>query len=299
VLALLGLLLAALAGAAVVGSRFLDQPRVDLPVVSRFALPAPVVEVVAGDGALSAATTSDPPLQGSPPAAPHRIDPDSGTVRTVLEDLPDGPISFTAIGGSIWASDSPGSRAIRWDAETGDLLQIVPLGEMPLEPLAANGWVWFQNFADGTIIRIDPATGTPTTISTGWVQGPRALAAGGGLVWAVSPGADWAIGIDPATATITTEIRNLSFLQSCGIGFALERVWVFQCEDARAERFDSSTGESVGLFEPPNASALGGVFEHNGRAWVHVHSGVQDVSIAAVDPDSLAVIAAFSEMTFI
>jgi hypothetical protein len=292
-LALLGLLLVALVGAAVVGSRLLEQPRVDLPVQSRMALPAPVVQVVAGDDAVWVATTTDPPLQALWPEAIHRVDLATGAVETVVDDLPDGIVTFAVFEGSIWGSYGDGGQAIRWDAKTGERLETIPLGAGPLEPLAAYGWVWYQNFDDGTVTRIDPATGTPTTISTGWVQGPRALAAGGGLVWAVSPSADWAIGIDPSTATIATQIRNLSFLQSCGIGFALERVWVFQCEDARAELFDSSTGESVGLFEPPNASGLGGVFEHDGRAWVHVHSGAQDVSIVAVDPTSLDVIAAY------
>ncbi|MBA3737952.1 MAG: hypothetical protein H0W97_05250, partial [Actinobacteria bacterium] len=72
------------------------------------------------------------------------------------------------------------------------------VGNGPTAVLAAFGSIWLANHLDGTVSRLEPATGrVEATIPVG--QGPNALGAANGSVWVANEFDDAITAIDPST----------------------------------------------------------------------------------------------------
>jgi hypothetical protein len=262
-LLLVGLVLAVVAAAAFVGSQ---RPAENLGLVPSArpspaspsapaatpltddvtALPFSVIEIIPGDTAMWVSVGGEDTTEFA--RSIHRVDPATGEATLVVTDMPGrgSHHPFVEAAASLWAVDA--NRMLRFDAATGELLGEIPLGEFPTEPGVGFGSVWSENYRDGTLTRIDAATGeiiATIEIAQFAGEGPRSIAAGSSLFWAITPRTDVLVGIDPATNAVAQEIALATGLH-CGVGVAAGRVWVDACEnDYPIQVFDEATGAAI------------------------------------------------------
>jgi len=311
VLALLLLTLALIAGAAFVGSQQSKpipvvvppaaSPAATTPAASigRSATPAPstfsdasielpyaVTEIIVGDDAMWVSTGGESSNELG--VSIYRVDPSTMDATLVVPEIPvttpSNHRSFVESEGSLWVVEDETARMMRLDGATGALLKDFKVGNRPLEPIAGLGAVWSENFADGTVTRVDPATGdVVATIVIPQFNGggPRDLAIGASLLWAVDPGVSTMVGIDPATNTVAKEV-GLSGTLLCGVHVAAGRVFAESCESGAipTEVIDDATGVSQGTYEGTIAIADDGTF-----VWTADYA--ETTTIKALDPQTL------------
>jgi len=274
------LLIAIAAAAVYVGSNVLRRDAiVPPPGPVTLTMPGEIWGVVAGDDGALWVSTCDPACGN--PTAVHRVEAATHELRTIVSDLPlIGPVPVTVLGGSVWGSTPEG--AVRFDATTGQRLATIPVGASPLEPIAAFGSVWFPNFGDHSVTRIDPRTGTPTdVVIDGWTGGPRGLWAGRERVWAVSVSDREIASIDPVTDDVTL-LGSIPF-QACSIAESGGRVWVFRCGNGSVQAVDPVTGAAVGEYVTDQKVAA--LLDISGQPWmVSVAVDLAPVTLVRVDP---------------
>lgn len=264
ILVALGLLVALLVGAAVVGSRLLLQSA-PAPTISRVPFTEPIFQVIQGDDGTTWASTGDGDAVSFQLTGIHRMNPDGVTSTPVVTDLPPGHTSFVVLDGVIWASNDESSSWLTFDAESGKPLGRGPLGDAdlrPLEPLVAYGAVWQHLFGADGVVRTDPRTGDAVRIQT--APQPRNLAAGAGRVWVVHLDAP-VMGIDPATNQVVAQLQPTS--TSCGVSVAGGRVWVYSCSGSVAADVFEPDGTRVGQYVADDAVPLY-TFDYDGDVWV-------------------------------
>ena len=101
------------------------------------------------------------------------------------------PTALTVSHGSVWAASVAFTpwRLVLWriDAQALRVTQTVPLGEpdsflAQVDVAAGAGAIWATNYAEGTLVRVDPATGEVVAkIKVG--ARPQAVTVGAGRVW--------------------------------------------------------------------------------------------------------------------
>jgi len=300
--------LALVAGAAYIGSRGpTNDPLIAVPSASASptaslagspaATPAPsaladaaielpynVIEVIVGDDTMWLSIAGEDTNELA--RAIYRVDLATNEATLVVGDTEAGSsnhVSFVQTRGSIWAVEDEASRMRQFDATSGQLLNVTTVGSRPLEPLAAFDSVWSENFGDGTVTRFDASTGdviTTILIPQFLGYGPRAIAAGASLVWAIDPSTDVMVGIDPATNAVAREIP-LQRTAHCGVAVAAGRVWTESCDPDPIQAFDEASGAPLGTIDaqlPPVAD--------RGVVWMPTR-GEASTTIAAYDPTTL------------
>ena len=139
------------------------------------------------------------------PRAIYRVDPSSSEASLVVGEIgadKTSPVSFVEAQGSLWAVDNKSAEMLRFDGPTGEREGEIPLGDFPIEPLAGFGAVWSENYDDGTVTLIDPATGDVVTtilIPQFTGGGPRDLPPPVRRSCGPSNPGNTMVGIDPAT----------------------------------------------------------------------------------------------------
>jgi streptogramin lyase len=161
---------------------------------------APVVDLVAGAGAVWAVTSA---------AGLLRIDP--GTARLTAPNS--GPVSAVAVGaGGVWAVCCQGrgrrGRVTRLDPASGRVITTAGLPGRPLAVGAGPGGVWVRG-AEGGLWRVDPASGRQAgAIRLPTIPGGAELAGkvvvAGQRVWVSDPGVATVRRIDPRRRTQVT-----------------------------------------------------------------------------------------------
>jgi virginiamycin B lyase len=118
-----------------------------------------------------------------------RIDPATNRVAATIPVGP-APGAMTVAGGVVWVA-LPERGLGRIDPASNQS-STVPMDRCCEGELAAgDGALWVANHRDGTLVRVDPATGSvaariPLSRATG--QGPHQVAVGDGAVWVTSAG---------------------------------------------------------------------------------------------------------------
>jgi streptogramin lyase len=249
-------------------------------------LPYPVIERIVGDDAMWVSTGGERTREQA--ESIYRVDPSTMEATLVVDEIPVQKASnhrgFVEGGGSLWVGEDEVSRFMRFDNSTGEYLEEIPVGTRPLEPIAGLGGVWSENYEDGTVTRIDPATGdvvATIVIPQFDGNGPRDLAIGSSLLWAVDPFVSTMVGIDPATNDVAKEVA-LSGTTLCGVNVVGGRVYAESCDVATVptEVIDDATGVSQGTYEGNIAIADDGTF-----AWTADYA--ETTSIKALDPRTL------------
>jgi len=99
-----------------------------------------------------------------------------------------------------------------------------PLGKQPGFLAAGEGGVWVQEQGDGTVARIDPATGEVSgRVKVGEVLKYGDIDTGGGKVWLRSTEDQTFVVIDPKTLAIRARVGPLA--GSGGLRYAPMGVW--------------------------------------------------------------------------
>lgn len=249
----------------------------------------PVLEVIAGDDAMWVSVSGEDTQLF--PRSIHRIDPGAMTSSLVVDAIAidaGSPTSMVHANDSIWAVVNGKNQMVRFDATSGRVTGTIPLGEFPIEPGVGFGAVWSEDYRDGTVTKIDATTGrVAATIEIAEFkgEGPRSIAAGEKLLWAVTPRQDVLVGIDPVRNRVVKKIALEANLH-CGVAAVAGRVWVASCDPNPLQVFDESTGE------PLSASLTGGLpsFARGGYVWVPSF-GERSTSFVPVDQTTLTVAA--------
>jgi hypothetical protein len=147
-------------------------------------------------------------------------------IGLVATGVPAGPVGTTiapTIDGAASATAIPDhATVLRVDAETGEVLAVLPTGPDPLLLRIASGHVWTMNFGDGTLTHVDPSTDTASTLDVGEAV---AIDSDGEDIWVARDGnvlarLDGASGEEEAALTVGAEplfaLRDAGFLAIAG-----------------------------------------------------------------------------------
>lgn len=133
----------------------------------------------------------------TPAAAPAKDEPVT---------VGDGPVGVAAgPGGDVWVASAGANTVSRIPpgANKADLRVAVTV---PLRVTVAYGAVWATSFQDGTLVRIDPASGKVTDrIPIG--KGAEGVTSAFGAIWAVAQDDGLLARVDPATHKVVRRIH--------------------------------------------------------------------------------------------
>jgi len=163
--------------------------------------------------------------------------------------------SADAMESGLHGALEPGrATVVRVDAESGEVLAVLPTGPDPLLLCVAAGHVWTMNFGDGTLTRVDPSIDAATTLDVGEAV---AIACDGDDVWVARDGnvlarLNGATGAEETALQVAAEA--LFALRHAGlIGIAGGSLWLtVPAPDARFSeelwRIDPQTGRVLATF---------------------------------------------------
>lgn len=148
------------------------------------------------------------------------------------------------------------------------------MGSKPCGVLVTPSTVWVSNYADGTLVAVDRATGVVrTTVEVG--SQPCGLAQGAGSVWVEDYGSSELTRVDERTGRVlsTVEVGASPYDVTFGAGAA----WVSDNLDGTVSRVDATTGRRTVVRTGGNP--VGIVFA-GGAVWV----GLGTTEVARIDP---------------
>ncbi|HVM40197.1 MAG TPA: hypothetical protein VM618_05390 [Acidimicrobiia bacterium] len=233
---------------------------------------------------------------GDAPSAPGV---EGEVTAEVSFDLPPGTV---AVGddGTVWvtassASRPSGGRPFRHavygiDGERGTVVHEAALPHQMNDVAVGAGGVWmvgtdFRNEErppQGTLVRLDPATGRVTDRLDLGEGAPSSVAVGHGSVWVTDSREDRVLRIDPEDVEVDRSIA----VSGGPTSVAIDRRWAWVASPTTGvvHRIDPQTNvpsERVATGGLPSVVAAGG-----GVVWV---SNYADEDLAVVDPDAVEV----------
>jgi serine/threonine protein kinase/DNA-binding beta-propeller fold protein YncE len=250
-----------------------------------------------------------PPSQPVPVVTPPRRRRRTGLIAALVAVL---VLAAGGVGGWLLLRDSGNDGPRPVGAIEG---APIPVGKEPLDIVAGDdGALWTANIGDGTISKIDPATGTATNINVGgsptqlavtsdavWVwnysnsvtrvdiasesvgdpidTGPgliSAITAGKGYVWLTNSEQNTVIRIDPETQTVTGEPIKVG-LQPMSLVVGADFVYVVNQGDETISTVDTTgpVGDPLPLNGKP-----GGIEFHDGTLYVFVSGNITPIDEA-------------------
>ena len=102
----------------------------------------------------------------------------------------------------MWASSESVGKVTEIDPRSGDVLQEIGVGNGASGIAYGAGALWVANTLDGTVSRIDPRSGVPTTFPIGASDGPASVAADANNVWVSNEFGGTVARIDPTRGTV-------------------------------------------------------------------------------------------------
>jgi YVTN family beta-propeller protein len=160
-----------------------------------------------------------------------KINPATNTVLSVVPvtlEGTEGPEAITTGGGSLWLTTSEFSETdtlagsvLRIDPATGTVLANIPGGRGAYSIAYGLGAVWVANVMDGNVQRIDPATNAVT--ATIPITGAFGIAVDATAVW-VAGVTGTVSRIDPATNLIVATIHTQATAANVAVGNG--SIWV-------------------------------------------------------------------------
>ena len=181
----------------------------------------------------------------SKPGGLDQLDWKTGAMRNRLRF--DDPLFGLASGdGALWAvvGREP-ATLVRIDPDVDRVIvgKPVVIDQNRVIGLAyGEGAVWAAGFESGTLIRIDPATGSKRSVKVGDM--PVGVTVAGGSVWIATRGQGTVTRVDPKSMRVLDTIdvgENPTFLAATA-----GSVWVANQTDGTVTRIDAETGTSVG-----------------------------------------------------
>ena len=152
----------------------------------------------------------------------------------------------------------------------------IGVGADPDAASSGGGWVWTSSAIDGTVSRVDPASGGVQTFPVG--ASPGAMAFGAGSLW-VAVGEDRSIvRVNPQAAKVVGRVVAGNGL--AGVAYGAGAVWAAASIDGALVRVDAATGARRRI---PVGPAPGPVAYGAGSVWVGITGAG---TVARVDPHS-------------
>ena len=111
----------------------------------------------------------------------HELDAATGAIRGTV-DVPDGVVRLALAGDQLWVTGAD-HTVTRIDLPTLHAGAPVEVGNGPIGIAVANGTVWVANGDDGTVTRLDAATGERRGPDLAVGSGPIAVEVQGDDVW--------------------------------------------------------------------------------------------------------------------
>lgn len=176
---------------------------------------------------------------GSDPGlSPDTSSSSSGTTPSGVQvtRLDAGPVGLAAVGGQAWAAlPDPG------EVRTGQDRRIA-VGAAPLRLVGTPAGVWVSVISDGSVVRIDPATGKVDLRVRLRPAGsePEGLAYDGSMLWVVDQAHDRLVPFDPETGHPGTPVRVGAAPRLVSAGPA--GLWVGNYGDGSVSRVATGAG---------------------------------------------------------
>jgi streptogramin lyase len=266
---------AASAACAIAGQAFAAQrPMSELTPVFRLRIGSLATWVVVSPASVWVASEK--------PNAIHRIDPKTNK-QTADIGLPGDPCGGLAVGlGYLWVPlCGPMPSLAKIDLQTNEIASVFPVGpSVPEGGIAVSrDSVWLVTDKNGTLARIDPASGQVRQT----VQIPAGSfnpAYSDGQIWVTHSSGSDLTRIDASTGKVTGTIRTgrgPHFITTGG-----GSVWTLNAGDATVSRIDVRSGELTQTI-PLHIVARGGDLQFGeGHVWVTI----QKVPLTAIDAKS-------------
>jgi streptogramin lyase len=178
-------------------------------------------------------------------------------VRTLT--MPKGlyPDAVVVLEDTLWvaAGDEeflvgPPDVVLKMDATTGKVLQRVTVGKSPIVMKVALGSLWVANTDDGTLSKIDPATGQVETFEG--FNGPGNMAVGTRELWIEDYQARAIYRFDPVRGSVTGVVQDVRGV----LALTEDALWALEPDDNVLVRIDPETTEVVARYEVPNATGM-------------------------------------------
>jgi YVTN family beta-propeller protein len=205
-----------------------------------------------------------------------RVDPRTHDVQTLHVGESANGVAYGA--GAVWVTNGEERTAVQINPDSLEIVQRFPVGNGP-GPIAVGGAAaWVANTIDGTVSRIDTATGATTTRPLG--AGLAGIAFGADALWVTSEATGTVLRIDPRSGTVVQPVGVGN--GPAGIAVGAGAVWVANRLDGTVSRIDPATN-AVSATIPEVGVSPTAVAADGGTVWV-ANSG--DGSIARIDAGS-------------
>jgi YVTN family beta-propeller protein len=205
-----------------------------------------------------------------------RVGPDRTDIRTL--EIGESANGVAYGGGAVWVTIGEEREVVQIDAETMEIVQTIGVGNGPGAVAVGEGAVWVANTIDGTLSRIELASGDVTAIPVG--AGPAGIAVGAGSVWVTSEATGTVLRLDPRSGTV---VRSIGVGNGpTGIAAGEDALWVTNSQDGTLSRIDPATS-SVSATIPDVGEGPTAVAAGDGAVWV---ANAGDNTIARIDPNA-------------
>jgi hypothetical protein len=193
-----------------------------------------------------------------------RIAPDGSHVEHVLDTR---GYALAIGGGSVWTTVETG--VIQWDPESGEQQGRTEM-TMTEGIVYAHDAVWVADHRDGTVVRIDPASGTASariTVADAGRAGPQGLGADDEAIYVGAASLGGYRAIDPVTNQVTRTWTAPAGVIACGpVGVVAGRLWSSSCGEAKTMAvIDLATSATTAVQLPGYAGPVAALGD---RVWV-------------------------------
>ncbi|MGE0068314.1 MAG: protein kinase [Solirubrobacterales bacterium] len=202
--------------------------------------------------------------------------------RAALGRLRGRNLAFLAAGAAVIAAMAVLVMTLL-GSEGIDVSKPIAIGSAPLRIAAGSEAIWVTSEKDGTLTKLDPASGEPVGKPFQLGVGISGVAVGAGSVWVSDGAAGKLLRVDPKTGAVSKRI---------GVGgspgavvFGDGRVWVADTEGAGITAVDAGNGQVVARDLAPHQAPLR-LASGGGGLWV---SSASTARARRVDESTLAV----------
>lgn len=195
------------------------------------------------------------------------------------------PTAVAVDGPTVWVADNADGTVVRLDAATGRRLPGRARVGAGPVAVAARDGVAWVASADGTVARLDPRTGVRTGAAAR-VLDPGGAALGGGALWVTSRAGDAVVRLDPATGAR----RGRPIRVGRGPTDVVVRdgtAWVANSASGTVSRVDTATGRASAPVRVARRQVLALAADARG-VWAATTAGPagQPIAIVGLDPGS-------------
>jgi DNA-binding beta-propeller fold protein YncE len=140
------------------------------------------------------------------------------------------------------------------DGDGVSVSEPIPVGSPPLRIAADDEAIWVTSERDGTLTRLDPASGEAVGEPLRLRPGIAGVAVGGGSVWVTDPPRGEVLRVDPEAVRVVGRVEIGG--KPGPIAFGGGRVWVADADGAGVSAVEAKGGEIFRRDLPPHAAPL-------------------------------------------